>query len=335
MGNAIQTTLRNRASSVSRDVVGLEIGASLPQGVPAVRLHVTKKQTQLLAAGFVPLNDTLPAGAEAAAQEGDYWTLPKAFQASKAAIAVTCPAAILRQTSDTGAGGSDETKLRRASLTTDRQHPPLVASMPDATVAWIASRFPEGRRPTTRSIQTSTSAALNCFLAGPVPRSSDNPAIAVFCFKHFSAITALYEGKLILYREHPVGYMSIQESICKNMRIDLETADAMINDAVVDISPIAEPILNSLFRQVDISADYLARRKTCEINDFYVYGIPGGVKHWTAAFLKTVGKPLHHLHPFGGIACSHKRLLLPDSFERDAPLFMSAIGAARALLEDL
>ena len=331
----IQTTLRNRTSTVSRDVVGLEVGAALPQGVPVVRLHVTKRQTELLAAGFVKLDDTLPDASSALNPDITTWSLPKEFQASKAAIAVTSPAAILRQTSDAGESDRADSKYRKVSITTDKQHPPLVASIPDYLAAWLATRFPEGRRPTTRSIQPSMSAALNCFMCGPVMQNTDKPALTVFCFKHQSSIPVFYEGRLVLYREHPIGYMSIMEAIGRKMCVNTEMVDTLMSDPVVDISPIIEPLLSNLFRQVDISADYLSRRKNCVINDFYIYGIPTGVKHWTGTFQKVTGRPLHHLHPFGGISCSHKRLLLPESFEKDAPLFMSAIGAARALLEDI
>ncbi len=315
-------------------MVGLEVGAELPQGVPAVRLHIVHKQVELMAAGFVKLDDRLPARAEEAFAERDnFWTLPKSFQSSKAAIAVTSPLAILRQTSE--AGGKDDNNVRRVSAIIDRQHPPIVASMPDFLASWIATRFIQGRRPTTRSIQVSMSAALNCFLTGPITKQSQNPAIVVFCFKNHSSITAFYEGRLVLYREHPVGYLSIREAISTGMRIAPGMVDALMNDPAVDVSSAITPLLTSLFRQVDISSDYLARRKSCEIRNFYIYGIPDGVKYWSNLFKQVVGTTLNHLHPFGGIVCSNKRLVLPESFEKEAPLFMNAIGAARALLEEL
>lgn len=334
MKQKIQTTFGNRASTVSRDVVGLEVGANLPQGVPAVRIHIHKRHTELLAAGFIKLDDTLPLSPEDSGITAS-WSLPRQFQASKAAIAVTSPMAILRQTSDTGERDESGLTLRRASLKTDSHHPPVVATMPDFLASWVAERFPQGHRPTTRSIQTSLTAAINCFMTGPVAQESNNPAITVLCFKHHSSITAFFDGNLVLYREHPIGYMTIKEEIGKSMSMDLEMVDTIMDDPVVDISSIIEPPLNALFRQVDISADYLSRRKQCTIDDFYIYGLPNGVKHWTATFKKMIKKPLHHLHPFGGISCSNKKLLLPDSFEKDAPLFTTAIGAARALLEDL
>jgi len=338
----IQDTLKNRTSSTSRDVVGIEIGANLPQGAPAVRLHIVKKQVELLAAGFVELDQTMP-GSAADLEEipTKFWHLPKAFQASKAAIAITSKNAQLRQTSDTGEKDDSRLVLRKASLKTDPQHPPLVASMPDYLAAWAASKFPEGHRPTVRSIQTSLSAALNCFLCGPVTLSSGTPAIVVLCFRHHSSIIAFYqnpvlnENRLVLYREHPIGYMTIKEAISAKMGIDVTVAETMMDDSVVDITPIINPLLNSLFRQVDISSDYLARHKNCPVDNFYIYGLPFGVSHWLTTFKQLIHKPLHHLHPFGGICCNNKRLLLPDNFEKTAPLFMSAIGAARALLEDL
>jgi len=332
----IQTTLINRTSSVSRDVVGIEIGARLPQGTPVVRMHAIKKQVELLAAGFVQLDETMPANASDLEDTPTrFWSLPKEFQASKAAIAITSKLATLRQTSDTGEQEGNKSGLRKASLKTDPQHPPIVSAMPDFLASWAASRFPEGHRPTTRSIQTSLTAALNCFLCGPIPTSSDKPCAVIFCFGHHSAITVFYDNKLVLYREHPIGYMTIREAISANMSIDISIAQTMMDDPVIDITPVITPLLENLYRQVDISADYLARRKNCAVENFYIYGLPCGVTHWTSSFKKLVNKPLHHLHPFGGISCSNKRLLLPDAFEKNAPLFMSAIGAARALLEDI
>ena len=335
MKSTIQTIWKNKAGATIKDVVGLEIGAGHPQGVPAVRLHLTNNQTELLAAGFIKLDDTLPLTPESIADPSPTWVLPREFQAPKAAIAVTSPMAILRQTSDTGNRDERSLSLREASLKTDSNHPPIVSTMPDFLASWVAGRFPQGHRPTTRSIQTSLTAAINCFTNGPVPQESDKPSIAVFCFKHHSSITAFFDGNLVLYREHPIGYMTIKEEIGKSMSMDLEMVDTLMDDPVVDISSIIEAPLNTLFRQIDISADYLSRRKNCIINDFYVYGLPCGVNHWTTTFKKMIKKPLHHLHPFGGISCSNKKLLLPDSFEQDAPLFTTAIGAARALLEDL
>lgn len=335
MKKSIQTSLKDKASSTSRDVVGLEIGAKLAQGTPVVRMHITKQQTELLAAGFVKLDDYIPLSAETAEMQIPHWSLPKEFQASKAAIAVTSPLATLRQTVASERDSETAVKLRTRALKTDKNHPPIVSSMPDFVAAWLAGRFQEGHRPTTRSIQTSMTAALNCFLTGPVMQNNDKTALVVFCHQKHSSIVVFFEGNLMLYREHPIGYVTLRESISAKMNIDLEIVDSIMDDPAIDISSIIEPSLSSLFRQVDISADYLLRRQNCAIHDFYLYGVPSGVKHWTTTFQKFTRKSIFHLHPFGGISCANKRLRLPDSFEKDAPLFMSAIGAARALLEDL
>jgi len=332
----IQTTLRKRVSATSRDVVGIELGANLPQGTPVIRLHINKKQTELFAAGFLNLDEDMPGTAvEATDMPAGTWSLPKAYQASKAAIAVSSKLAMFRLTPSTGASDSEDDDMRTATLTTSPEHPPVVSSMPDFLASWIVTRLPQGRRPTVRSIQTSPTAALNCFLCGPVPANSSKPAAVIFCFAHYSAITVFYDNKLVLYREHPTGYMTIKEAISAKMSIDIALAEAVMDDAVVDISPIINPLMESLYHQVDISVDFLARRKSCIVDSFYIYGLPCGINHWTDTFKRLMNKPLQHLHPFGGISCSNSRLLLPDSFEKTAPLFMSAVGAARALLEDL
>ncbi|MDA3923573.1 MAG: hypothetical protein PF904_02605 [Kiritimatiellae bacterium] len=334
--NNIQITLKNKAASISRDVVGIEVGANLPQGAPVVRLHVVNKQVELLAVGFVKLPEKMPESiSDLEDNPTKFWTLPKEFQASKAAIAVTSKDAVIRQTSDTSDNDDKKIPIRKILYNVDVNHPPIISSMPEFLASWIATRFPEGHRPTIRSIQTSATAVLNCFLCGPVTASSDKPTGVIFCFKHHSAITMFYENRLVLHREHPVGYMTIKEALSKNMGIDISMVDTIIDDPALDISPIISPILETLFRQVDISADYLARRKDCTVENFYIYGLPCGSKHWTSMFTKLVNKPLNNLHPFGGISCNNKKLLLPDSFKKDTPLFMSAVGAARALLEDL
>ncbi|MFO7937626.1 MAG: hypothetical protein R6V06_08485 [Kiritimatiellia bacterium] len=334
MENNIKTILKDKTETTVKDVVGLEIGSGHNQGVPAVRLRTNRGKTELLAAGFVNLDDKLPQNPEALDKPSGSWSLPKEFHAPKAAVAVTSPAAILRQTSETNSKGEEKLTHRRAFMETDKDYPPLLSSMPDFLAAWVAQRFPEGHRPTTRSIQTSSAAAINCFLTGPVPQENPGAAITVFCFKNYSSIVAFFKGNLVLYREHPVGYMTIKEEISKSMNIDIAMVDSLIDDSVIDISSIITPPLNALFRQVDISSDYISRRKNCPIENFYIYGLPGGVKHWTKTFRNLIKKPLHHLHPFGGISCSSRKLHLPESFERDAPLFTTAVGAAKALLED-
>lgn len=81
------------------DVTGVLLNSGDSRGCPAVRLQRRKGVWQLAAAGFVPPPDgDLPASWEDLGKQPT-WALPKEFQAPHAAIAVTSPNMLVRQTS--------------------------------------------------------------------------------------------------------------------------------------------------------------------------------------------------------------------------------------------
>ena len=93
------------------DVVGVEFFSGDPRGCPAVRLAKKKDGLRLVAAGFVPPPEKPLPGSWEEACKKCVWTLPPAFQAPCAAIAVNSPDMILAQTTkdafltDLAAGG--------------------------------------------------------------------------------------------------------------------------------------------------------------------------------------------------------------------------------------
>lgn len=85
------------ASTGPADVVGVLVGESDPRGCPAVRLQRRKDGVHVLAVGFVPAPGTLPESWEEKSALGT-WSLPPAFQAPQAALAVVSPKMFARQT---------------------------------------------------------------------------------------------------------------------------------------------------------------------------------------------------------------------------------------------
>ena len=80
------------------DVVGVDLFTGDARGCPAVRLTERKGALHVAAAGFVPPPaNALPGSWEAAAKSCT-WSLPAAFQAPHAALAVTSPDMFLAQT---------------------------------------------------------------------------------------------------------------------------------------------------------------------------------------------------------------------------------------------
>ena len=81
------------------DVTGVFLDAANPRGCPAVRLQRRKGTVHVVAAGFVPPPDgKLPTSWDDLHNHQAKWSLPHAFQAPQAALAVSSPDMFIRQT---------------------------------------------------------------------------------------------------------------------------------------------------------------------------------------------------------------------------------------------
>ncbi len=106
------------------DVVGFDLFSGEVRGVPAVRLTEKKGVLHVAAVGFLPPPSMdLPTSWEAASKNCT-WTVPTAFQAPRAALAVTSPDMFLAQTTQdafradftAGAHQEEAPKAKRFSL---------------------------------------------------------------------------------------------------------------------------------------------------------------------------------------------------------------------------
>lgn len=316
------------------DVVGLEIGASLPQGVPAVRLRKKDGKTELVAAGFLDLPGTLPQSPEDASTP-PAWSLPKPFQGQYAALAVTSGLTMLRH----AANADDEADnkqfaYRTASRTIASDLPPLTVRMPEFQAHWAAKLLPEGRPPTACSLQVSAAATINTFITSPRFEALSGTAVILFVFPTYSALAAFHDFRLVLYREHNIGYGHIRDAISTHMRIEPSLTDSILEDAFIDPTPMIEPVLRTLYRQVEISYDFLTRRRNCQTQNFLICGLPSGLKYWTAIFNRTMNLTLTPFQPFDGIDLAARATVLTDDLIAATPFLMTALGAAQAVLED-
>jgi hypothetical protein len=319
------------------DVVGLEVGAGLKQGTPAVRLRKRDGKTELLAAGFLTLPSALPTSENGTLGEGaPFWTLPRPFRAPHAALAVNSPLAFLRHSSS---GVIDETAekrnaYRQVSRQTVPEAPPFVAGLPEFQAAWAARLLPEGHRPTACSIQVAAAAAMSGFTASPVFAEAAGTAVALFVYARATALASFQDGNLVLYREHPVGTDHLRDAICSEMRLEPALADAVLEDTLIDPTPAMGPILRPLYRQVEISSDYLLRRRKCPVERFCICGVTAGTQYWAKLFTRTMNQTLTFCSPFDGIDIT-AAAGLPQDLNAVAPLLTTAAGAARAVLEDV
>jgi hypothetical protein len=319
------------------DIVGLELGAGLAQGVPAVRLRKRDNKTELVAAGFLTLPGSLPESADTGASEAVIWHLPGPFQAAHAALAVNSKHAFIRHSASAGDDLPEKKQIayRQTSRVIAPDLPPLLAGLPEFQAAWAARLLPEGHRPTACSLQIAAAAAMSGLIAAPTFAAASGNAIALFVFAEYTALAAFQETKLVLYREHPVGARHLRDAIGAQMGIDVSLADSVLDDTLIDPTPIIEPVLRPLFRQVEISSDYLLRRRNCPVKHFFVCGLNAGARYWSAIFTRMMSQPLTPCQPFDGIEPAVTGTHVPKDLSTVAPLLMAAAGAARAVLEDV
>ncbi|HOR97857.1 MAG TPA: hypothetical protein PLZ74_05735 [Kiritimatiellia bacterium] len=337
MATGLSISALTRQSKPLTDIVGIEVGSGNPDGVPAVRLRKRNGRFELLAAGFLPLPGTLPLDLETAQNSTPVWLLPRPFQAPYAALALSSPLGFLRHAAETGEETPDKhaTPFRTASRASTPESPALLTGLPEFQAAWAARLLPEGRRPTARSIQFSPAAALNALTTSPGFKTVSGTAIALFVFAEFTSITAFQEGQLMLYREHAAGYLHLRKVVSQHMGIDMALADSLLDDTLVDPTPIIEPVLRPLFRQVEISSDFLLRRRNCKADHFFLCGVPAGGRYWSSVFAQMMSHTLTPLPPLDGAEALPRSNFGAESLSPiRKQLLMTAYGAARAALED-
>lgn len=319
------------------DVVGLELGACHPEGVPAVRLRKREGRTELMAAGFLNLPGQLPESPEAVEQAMPVWRLPLPFQATHAALAITSQEAYLRHATGAGEDAPSNKQLpyRITSRSLEPDLPPVEAGIPEFQAAWAARLLPEGRTPTACSLQVSAAAAINGFMAAPLFSALSGTAIVLFVFSGQTSLVAFHDAKLVLYREHPIGYGHARNAITSQMRIDAALADSVLQDTFIDPIPMIEPVLKPLFRQVEISSDYLRRRRNYQTLQFFVCGLPAGATYWSSIFSRMMNLPLTLFSPFDGLERMQRATHIPEDLSAAEPYLMTALGAALAVLEDV
>lgn len=339
MGTSFSKLKIASKSAPFRDVVGMVLGAGLQQGVPAVRLTRKDGVDELVAGGFLDLSGALPATPdEAAAATPGSWQVPAAFRAPHAALAVHSGQAFLRHSAETRENGEKgDPQMRSVSRATAPDLPPLTAGLPEFQAAWAARLFPEGHSPTACSIQIAATAVISGFSRNPVFKKSGGNAIAMLVFPAYTALAAFQDSLLVLYREHPVGFRHVREAVSTQMRIDEAMAESLLDDTLVDPIPMIEPVLRPLLRQVEISVDYLARRRDCPVDSFFICGLPTGFRYWSSLFNRMLGRPPTLCRPLDSLSGSPSAEL-PDTHplavSETGPLFMAALGAAFAVLDD-
>lgn len=323
---------------VVTDVVGIEVGANLSFGTPVVRLRCGDDGVpEIQAASFLHLDSSIPAqGSTEKGEAGVGWVLPKLFHANSAAVTITADDVVVRQAASVNDALGDKEKgaYRAGVYSIGGEGLSLVVGIPEYAGAWVADQLPEGKRPTTCSIQVSRLACVNAFAVSTTFSTTNGTALLLLVDKRTTAIVIFQEYKMILYREHSIGSDDVVEALCRDMNLDSGTVEKILEDNLVDPTSALEPVLGPLFRQVELSTDYALRKNGCFIEHFFLFGLMSGSRYWMQIFKSKTGGDLVPCNPLDGFRWS-EGAPMPEGFDELSMYFVSAVGAAVAVLEDV
>lgn len=319
------------------DVVGIEVGAGFSEGAPAVRLRRSPEGfLRIVAAGFVPVVSDIESILAMPADMRGPWSLPPAFRAPAAALAVTAPDALVRQSDsveDATADFDASTLRTKASATGKKGSLPFVAFMPEELARRVARLLPEGRKPTAVSIQVSPLARVNAFAASPTLSAAGGTAVLVQIASNTTTIALFAKGAVALYRELSVGEEDSLHAVAGPMNVDNATAKELLEGGLVDPAPFLGPLVMPIFRQAELSTDWVLRRNGLVVEKFFVAGPPALAPHWAAIFRDQTGREATTCEPVSNFPQEEGAFLPPD-FDKVSGRFAAAIGAAAAAMQE-
>ena len=319
------------------DVVGIEVGAGLSEGAPAVRLRrAPDGALRIAAAGFVPVVSDIESILAMPADMRGAWALPPAFRAPSAALAVTAPDALVRQSDsveDATADYDAATLRTKASSAGKKGELPFVAFMPEELARRVARLLPEGRKPTAVSVQVSPLARVNAFAASPSLEAAGGTAVLIQIAAGATTIALFAKGAVSLYRELSVGENDALHAVAGPMNVDNATAKELLEGGLVDPAPFLGPLVMPIFRQAELSTDYVLRRNGLVVEHFFVAGPPALAPHWAAIFRDQTGRDASVCDPIADFP-QEEGADLPADFAKVSGRFAAALGAAAAAMQE-
>lgn len=323
---------KQRAIALQSDIVGLELGNHAICGIPAVRLRRTAAGAlELVAAELLDFPTALPTNAQTAQEANTIWRLPRHLRANHVALTFTSPHTFIRQVGESSSSAQlpvDHDGLRQVTYGSKKQDINFVAGMPEYYVPWALRRFPEGRRPTICSLQISQTALLHSFLRTSFFQQSQGNCIAILVHNHYCHLAAFKDGELILLHHHPEGTEHLLTALSEQLHVKHAVVAELLNDNIIDPTHTITPILQPLFRQAEISADYLMQRLHTPVKHFCAYGHICGTQFWQQIFTAITRQKLSLPPPWENIIGAVRAPTL-----KNAPhTFLNALGAAQATM---
>lgn len=266
------------------DVVGVCLYSGDPRGCPAVRVVQKKGALKVVAAGFVPPPSAALPTTAAEAASGCSWSLPRAFQAPHAALAVSVPGMVYAQiTTDArvkaALKGEPTVEEGRRVLRRPLKaaHLAMESSLPEFTAAYLAKLLPEGRRPTASSLMLRPAALLGALARESALKGKKAAALAVIFDGEAVYIAGYAEGEVALWRQcrGVPDRLQLREMLADTCKLDDAALDAALKAGREDVVSALKTALAPLVAELAISADYLSGRLGLSLKAVYVLGLEG------------------------------------------------------------
>lgn len=327
--------LKPRAVAL-KDVVGLEVGTGDPRGCPAVRVVRAGESWRVTAVGFVPE----PAPYRADGGHPAKWTLPKAFRAPAAAIAVNDGSAYVHQ-SPVATGERVATEIRLAGGIRETSVPlgrdsRIDAGLSDGVVQWARELLPEGAKPTTASVQVASLASVAALKASREWTEKPDVQLAMILGRGQTRVVGFRKGALALLRtcSDSIGAAEIANAAYESLALDAKTADELMDEGVVSPGAGFADMVRPFIRQLGVSRDYLTAGDASLKVTSRLYGVKSGAAIWDSISRGEIGQPLTSGGAFDGLRVDAKaEAVIAECGERGADVFLGALGAALTALE--
>ena len=205
----------------------------------------------------------------------------------------------------------------------------LCASLPEFQSLWVSRLLPEGKRPTTRSIQVNESALMASILAQPEFIAAKGTMLAIFVRDEAIYFAGYKDGMPVLWRRCPgvAGYLAMRKAVKKTLGIDEDLLNSVLEDSLIDPRPALVPFLQPILEQLDLARAYLLSKHGINAEKAMLLGLPCGASHWQHYAEEALKLQLVAPHPFDGIE-------LDKNIKVDHPHdYLVALGAALAATE--
>lgn len=345
--SAAKVEQKKRGPSALADVVGIELGGGDERGCPAVRLVRRKGVWAVRALGFVkPPAQALPTSWKDIDIQPT-WSLPSAFAAPSAALAVRSADQVVRQMSPEALADGEKGGLTKAPFSRDGLRLAvaplgdgafvLEAGLPEYQVLWLSRLFPEGHRPTAASVQPASAAMLSALAEQEDFNADGGNAAALFVTESSVCFVGYRNAMPVLLREFPGvgGTVRIREAVKVGLGLSEDKmVDAVMDDTLVDLDSVLRPLVNPILRQLELSLDYMKGRLGISVNRVFLMGQTFGAAHWNRLADELLGVRLEAPELFRGYEFPAGLDGETGALASQSHLFMVALGAARSAMEE-